>query len=368
MPEETREPDAPVLVGESGPIINVTANAQQDARAVADGVKAEVRCEAPRDFTREITFHITDTRDAANGDGLTFDGYAAVFDQPTEINSSLEGHFLETIKPGAFKKTLREKTPVLMFDHGNHPVMGTMPIGSITRATEDHRGLRIQARLHDNWLTEPIRDAIRSGAVSGMSFRFAAVAESWIQPKKSTDLPQRELREVKVPELGPVVFPAYSGTSASVRSAINAIAQDDTLRSVLIDVANKTPDELRAEDDDTDVGALAQAIDAAIDEAIDEFDNGNVDQGIALVRAADIAVDQLLDVLNVPDADEDEMNSTALTGETREEQGTPSAAAPPSTADGAAVPDAPAIATQPTQHERRTAYLRFRTEGITGNA
>ncbi|MBM4569313.1 HK97 family phage prohead protease, partial [Rhodococcus hoagii] len=40
---------------------------------------------------------------AGDGDGRTLEGYAAVFDQDTEINS-WEGRFTERIAKGAFKK------------------------------------------------------------------------------------------------------------------------------------------------------------------------------------------------------------------------------------------------------------------------
>jgi hypothetical protein len=67
-----------------------------------------------------------------------------------------------------------------------------------------------------------------------MSFRFSVVKEEWrdedgkritddeellrLLYDRSSDFPSRILREVKVPELGPVVFPAYDQTDVSVRS------------------------------------------------------------------------------------------------------------------------------------------------------
>jgi len=190
---------------------------------------------APRDFTRDADFEII--RADSDGDGLTFEGYAAVFNSPTVIDS-WEGHFEETIKRGAFAKTLRERTPVLMFEHGKHPLIGAMPLGVIQRATEDARGLFIRARLHDNWLIEPVRDAVREGSVTGMSFRFTMHKDSWEQ--RQGDIPRRTLLELGLPELGPVVFPAYSGTTASVRSALAALVSDDELRSGLMAVLPST--------------------------------------------------------------------------------------------------------------------------------
>jgi HK97 family phage prohead protease len=177
---------------------------------------------------------------AAEGtDGLTLEGHAAVFDSPTLIDS-WEGRFFEQVARGAFKKTFAERTPVLQFDHGHHPLIGSIPIGRIRMAKEDQQGAYVKARLHDNWLIQPVRDAIADESITGMSFRFTVVREEWKRQDGSlitddnelmgilwagdpTDTPTRTLREIKVPELGPVVFPAYDNTDVGVRSGVTTI-------------------------------------------------------------------------------------------------------------------------------------------------
>jgi HK97 family phage prohead protease len=128
------------------------------------------------------------TRDGSDGsgddtgNGLTLSGYAAVFNTPTRIDG-WEGTFDETILPGAFKKTLRENTPVMQFDHGQHPLIGSIPIGTYDSLSEDSTGLAVEGQLSDNWLIQPVRDAIASGAVNGMSFRFQVVRDTWTDSK-----------------------------------------------------------------------------------------------------------------------------------------------------------------------------------------
>lgn len=156
-------------------------------------------------------------RDGASGDGLTFTGYAAVFGSPTTIRDHI-GEFTETIQPGAFARSLERRTPVLMFDHGKHPMIGQMPLGRITAAREDGHGLFVEARLTDNWLIAPVRDAVRDRAVSGMSFRFTVPPGGDAWNDRQTE---RTLTAVDVSELGPVVFPAYEPTTANIRSAID---------------------------------------------------------------------------------------------------------------------------------------------------
>jgi uncharacterized protein len=205
---------------------------------------------AARDLERSAPFQFLRADDDGAGDGRTLSGYAAVFGQDTEIDS-WEGRFTETIRKGAFRKTIRESTPVMQFDHGRHPLIGSLPIGSIADLREDDQGLFVEGRITDNWLMQPVRDAIAEQTVNGMSFRFEVVREEWrdangklVRPEEVLDLLwmpgdrgplRRELIELKCRELGPVVFPAYVGTAVSVRSrglAAELVRSDDLTRQI----------------------------------------------------------------------------------------------------------------------------------------
>jgi phage head maturation protease len=66
------------------------------------------------------------------------------------------------------------------------------------------------------------RVGLRAGAY-GSSFRFNVLAEDFLRkPGKSaynpSGLPERTVREVHMPEFGPVTFPAYPGATAGMRS------------------------------------------------------------------------------------------------------------------------------------------------------
>lgn len=177
-----------------------------------------------------------DVAGTSQADGYNIEGYGAVFDSETEINS-WEGNFTEKIRKGAFRKTLRETTPKMQFDHGHHPLLGGLPLGRWSTAEEDTKGLHLAGRLYKNWMVEPFRDAIADGSVDGMSFRFSVVREEWRDGAgtKITDDHElfdllyygagdrgpitRELIEVKCPEAGPVVWPAYADTEVGARSA-----------------------------------------------------------------------------------------------------------------------------------------------------
>jgi HK97 family phage prohead protease len=168
--------------------------------------------EAPKALlTRAATF---ETR--ATDDGFTLEGYAAVFGSTTRIDS-WEGTFDERIARNAFTKTLKERTPVMQFDHGHDIATGSVPIAAIDTVREDKHGLFVSARMFDNPRVEPIRQAIAGGAIDGMSFRFRVTREEW---DGTGDVPLRTIRELELFELGPVVFPAYAATSVGVRSLL----------------------------------------------------------------------------------------------------------------------------------------------------
>ena len=176
--------------------------------------------------TRQIEF-----RAAASEDGLTLEGYGAVFNAETVIED-YSGAFREQIAPGSFKRSLGQRSPILQFDHGHHPLIGSLPIGVIRSIREDAHGLKVKARLSDNWLVQPVRDAIRDGAITGMSFRFRVLGEAW--DTSGEGLPLRTITDVELYEVGPVVFPAYAQTTVGVRSraAIDAL-QDPEVRAEL---------------------------------------------------------------------------------------------------------------------------------------
>lgn len=149
-------------------------------------------------------------RVAEDGDGLTFRGYAAVFNQLSEDL----GGFRERILPGAFTRTIRDKRAIKMFLNHNSDVVLASTFGGTLRLSEDDKGLLAEADLPDNEWGRPVADAVRRGDINSMSFGFqslrakAAPAEDGIV----------EQHEVRLWEVSPVTaWPAYPQTSASVR-------------------------------------------------------------------------------------------------------------------------------------------------------
>lgn len=216
---------------------------------------------------RAASFELRATEDT--DDGFTLEGYAAVFDTPTRIDS-WEGRFDESLVRGAFAKTIKERKPVLQFDHGHDSRTGSVPIGAIDELREDDHGLFVRARLHDNDLVKPIRDAITSGAIDGMSFRFRVLREDW---DETGETPHRSIREVDLFELGPVVFPAYESTSVGVRSLLAGLDDDARARLVSEIAAEVRADIIPSPSDAADDSTSDEPSDAGTPATSESHDN-----------------------------------------------------------------------------------------------
>jgi phage head maturation protease len=308
----------------------------------------------PLESVREAPFTLVrDTTDGEPNDGLTLDGYGAVFNNLTTIDS-WEGRFREQIAPGSMKRSFRETPPKIQFDHGRHPLIGSIPIAQLRSITEDtdpvlapNGGAHIVGRVFNNWLMQPVRDAIAAGAIDGMSFRFSVVPgrESWtyadgspIKDERSLmteldrcmygdvpdeELPIRTLKELKVPEIGPVTWPAYEATSVGMRSKVIDLGRlsDPAQRKLLAEavfIADRAESgaetgEVRQTEGDDDPAALASALDAVLDEAAELIAGVDlsalppeVAQACALITAAETTADALLEAMGIYDPDDDE--------------------------------------------------------------
>lgn len=167
-------------------------------------------------------------------DASTIFGHFSVFDAWYEIDSYFEGRFMERTAKGACRKTIKENRDSLIcqFDHGYDQYVGDNPLGAIEVLREDDIGPYYEVAAYDTdynrermmpLLTGRTLDGRRLGSALGSSFRFRVTKEEWVQPKSATPynpemLPERTIREVRLYEFGPVVFPANPAATAAARS------------------------------------------------------------------------------------------------------------------------------------------------------
>jgi uncharacterized protein len=170
---------------------------ENDGRARGEAVKKlETR-------TNQTTFEI---REVEGTDGMTFEGYASVFNSESEDL----GGFRETVAPGAFKRSLRSRNDIkLLFNHDTGAVLGSTRSGSMS-LIEDDRGLKVRATLPRTSLAMDVAELIRTGIIDSMSFGFSVIRDSW-----DSSGTNRVLEAVRLHEVSIVAFPAYSGTAGT---------------------------------------------------------------------------------------------------------------------------------------------------------
>lgn len=175
--------------------------------------EAPVSEERGKKMETRINHTEVEFREVQDGKGMTFEGYAAVFNSPSE---PIGGQFTEYVKPGAFKRSLDARNDVkLLWNHDTGEVLGSTRAGTL-RLVEDSHGLKAIAELPNTQRGRDTAELLRRGDVANMSFGFSVPkgGDSW-----SDNGATRELHSVRLHEVSVVAYPAYLASSASVRAA-----------------------------------------------------------------------------------------------------------------------------------------------------
>jgi HK97 family phage prohead protease len=120
---------------------------------------------------------------------FAFDGYASVFGNVNAYGFA--------IASGAFTKTLQENgsLPILW----NHQGMSDLPIGVITEAVEDKRGLKVRGQLVEEIArAREVYALMKAGAISGLSIGLYAIKAGFDPVRKVEVVTEARLREVSL--------------------------------------------------------------------------------------------------------------------------------------------------------------------------
>ena len=180
-----------------------------DPKFVQENRESGLKLLEQRTVTENIEFR-------QEGDGMTFSGYAATFNAPSQPLP-----FTEVIKPGAFKRSLGARNDIkLLWNHDTGQVLGSTRAGTLV-LSEDERGLKVTAKLPNTSAGRDAAELIKRGDVNAMSFGFSVPqgGDNW-----SEDGNTRELNSVRLHEVSIVAFPAYESTAGttSMRSGEQA--------------------------------------------------------------------------------------------------------------------------------------------------
>lgn len=158
-------------------------------------------------------------------------GYASVFDQLSQVMWD----FREKMAPGTFASSIENGDDVrALWNHDASFVLGRTKAGTLSLA-EDERGLRVEITPPDSPLVQSFLASIERGDVSQMSIGFSVLDEEWDKDEQGQFI--RTVRKVKLYDVSPVTFPAYTGTEVALRAMLgdrpepqllNARAQRET--------------------------------------------------------------------------------------------------------------------------------------------
>ena len=140
-------------------------------------------------------------------DGVTIEGYAARYDEETEIG----GQFVERISRGAFSEADMSNV-VALFNHD-----WNMPLARVGRGLElwdDGQGLKYRFKLGNQSYAKDLAENIRTGNVSTSSFGFTVEKDRW---EKRGNQPLRIIERVKkLYDVSPTTQGAYPTTDVAI--------------------------------------------------------------------------------------------------------------------------------------------------------
>ena len=145
--------------------------------------------------------------------GTCIEGHAAVFDSWSETLGGIFP-FKEKVRKGAFAESIGNDDIRALFNHDPNYVLGRNRAGTL-ELEEDDVGLRVRITPPDTSWARDITTSIRRGDISQMSIGFVVEDDEW---SSKDGIDTRELKKVRLFDVSPVTFPAYTATDVGVRA------------------------------------------------------------------------------------------------------------------------------------------------------
>ena len=158
----------------------------------------------------------------SEGDEMTLEGYAAVFNSETDL-----GAFREVIRPGAFDDVMDNDVRALI-NHDPNLILGRTGNGTLELST-DERGLKYKVKLGNQQYARDFYESVKRGDISQSSFAFTIDKQSWNEERTVRSVDKvRQLLDVS-----PVTYPAYS--AATVQARDQQLELDEVIADAVAD-------------------------------------------------------------------------------------------------------------------------------------
>lgn len=145
--------------------------------------------------------------------GITLRGYAAVFNSLSEDL----GGFREQIVPGAFKEAIETDDIRALLNHDANFVLGRNRAKTL-ELKEDARGLAVVINAPDTSFARDLVVSMERGDITQMSFAFRVKPNGEDWAKNDDGVWIRSVKRVRLYDVSPVTYAAYTATDIAVRS------------------------------------------------------------------------------------------------------------------------------------------------------
>ena len=140
---------------------------------------------------------------------------------PYNSRSENLGGFTEIVRPGTFQRAIAGKEDVrALFNHNPSFVLGRNKAGTLN-LTDGPQGMAFEINPPNAQWAKDLQESIGRRDISGASFGFTVEDDEWVDERsadgKSVST-TRYLNSVNLFDVGPVTYPAYEGSTSSVRS------------------------------------------------------------------------------------------------------------------------------------------------------
>lgn len=196
---------------------------------------------------RELRFSFEMRAAGGTGDAdpLRLEGYAAKYNTWSQDL----GGFIETIKPGAFDRALKENQDIrALMNHDPNIVLGRTKAKTLSLRSDDI-GLWYSAILPNTQVARDLHTSVTRGDIDQCSFAFNVVdgGEKW-SDERSADgkgrVTKRELTDVNIFDVSAVTYPAYLDTKVAARSRWSDVVPQEVRSGVEAREAEDSYEEL----------------------------------------------------------------------------------------------------------------------------
>jgi HK97 family phage prohead protease len=140
-------------------------------------------------------------------------GRAVVYDSWSDL---IWGHFRERFVPGSLTDSLKSGHDIICsIDHDETKLLARTSSGTL-KLTETEQGVDVALPMPDVSYARDLIELINRGDVTGMSFIFDGLEDTWA--RGSDGVPERTVVKAEIYEVSFVGQPAYPATIAGLRS------------------------------------------------------------------------------------------------------------------------------------------------------